>query len=101
MSKAGELLHAGAQALAGPRVLPHFLREKTNNGQALVHLVLRQPDKVRLTERHVQAVTSAAYDVPGEQFDIDFTLMTGELAALLGDLAKALGEPEQKQAAAA
>jgi recombination associated protein RdgC len=38
---------------------------------------------------------------PGEQFDIDFTLMTGELAALLADLAKALGAPEQKQAAAA
>jgi recombination associated protein RdgC len=38
---------------------------------------------------------------PGEQFDIDFTLMTGELAALLADLSKALGEPEQKQAAAA
>jgi recombination associated protein RdgC len=38
---------------------------------------------------------------PGEQFDIDFTLMTGELAALLSDLAKALGEQEQKQAAAA
>lgn len=38
---------------------------------------------------------------PAEQFDIDFTLMTGELAGLLGDLASALGAVEQKQAAAA
>lgn len=36
-----------------------------------------------------------------EQFDIDFTLMTGDLAQLLSDLASALGAPEQKQAAAA
>lgn len=38
---------------------------------------------------------------PAEQFDIDFTLMTGELAALLKDLTVALGAPEAKQAAAA
>jgi recombination associated protein RdgC len=31
---------------------------------------------------------------PGEQFDIDFTLMTGELAALLSDLQRALGAGE-------
>jgi recombination associated protein RdgC len=36
-----------------------------------------------------------------EQFDIEFTLMTGELAALLKDLAVALGAPAEKQAAAA
>ena len=38
---------------------------------------------------------------PAEQFDIDFTLMTGELAALLKDLAEALGAPQSQQAAAA
>ena len=38
---------------------------------------------------------------PGEQFDIDFTLMTGELAELLTDLAAALGaQPAEQQAAA-
>lgn len=37
---------------------------------------------------------------PGEQFDSDFTLMTGELAQLLTDLAAALGAPAAQQAAA-
>lgn len=37
---------------------------------------------------------------PSEQFDIDFTLMTGELAQLLTDLATALGAPQEQQAAA-
>jgi recombination associated protein RdgC len=37
---------------------------------------------------------------PEEQFDIDFTLMTGELAQLLADLAAALGQPAQHAAAA-
>jgi recombination associated protein RdgC len=38
---------------------------------------------------------------PAEQFDIDFTLMTGELNALLSDLATVLGNPQTQQAAAA
>lgn len=38
---------------------------------------------------------------PAEQFDIDMTLMTGELNALLGDLATVLGNPQAQQAAAA
>jgi len=38
---------------------------------------------------------------PAEQFDIDFTLMTGELAQLLTDLAAALGSAQAEQAAAA
>jgi DNA recombination-dependent growth factor C len=38
---------------------------------------------------------------PAEQFDIDFTLMTGELNALLGDLATVLGNSQTQQAAAA
>jgi recombination associated protein RdgC len=37
---------------------------------------------------------------PAEQFDIDFTLMTGELAALLTDLSAALGAPQEQAAAA-
>lgn len=37
---------------------------------------------------------------PSEQFDIDFTLMTGELAQLLTDLSAALGAPQEQQAAA-
>ena len=37
---------------------------------------------------------------PAEQFDIDFTLMTGELAQLLTDLSVALGAPQAQQAAA-
>jgi recombination associated protein RdgC len=37
---------------------------------------------------------------PAEQFDIDFTLMTGELAQLLTDLSAALGAPQEQQAAA-
>lgn len=37
---------------------------------------------------------------PGEQFDIDFTLMTGELAQLLTDLSVALGAQQEQQAAA-
>jgi len=36
-----------------------------------------------------------------EQFDIDFTVMTGELARLLQDLGEALGGQPQQQAAAA
>jgi len=36
-----------------------------------------------------------------EQFDIDFTVMTGELAKLLGDMVAALGPQEQQRAAAA
>ena len=36
---------------------------------------------------------------PQEQFDIDFALMTGELAQLLGDLEQALGGQAQKKAA--
>jgi recombination associated protein RdgC len=36
-----------------------------------------------------------------EQFDIDFTVMAGELAKLLDDLAEALGSETQQQAAAA
>jgi recombination associated protein RdgC len=35
-----------------------------------------------------------------EQFDIDFTVMTGELAKLLADLSQALGTPSEQQAAA-
>jgi recombination associated protein RdgC len=38
---------------------------------------------------------------PGEQFDIDLTLMTGELNQLLNDLSIALGAPQERQAAAA
>jgi recombination associated protein RdgC len=38
---------------------------------------------------------------PGEQFDIDMTLMTGELNALLTDLASVLGNTQTQQAAAA
>jgi recombination associated protein RdgC len=34
-----------------------------------------------------------------EQFDIDFTVMAGELAKLLDDLAEALGSETQRQAA--
>lgn len=36
---------------------------------------------------------------PEEQFDMDFTLMAGELSQLLSDLAQALGGEAQKQAA--
>jgi len=36
-----------------------------------------------------------------EQFDIDFTVMAGEVAKLLDDLAEALGSETQRQAAAA
>jgi recombination associated protein RdgC len=36
-----------------------------------------------------------------EQFDIDFAVMTGELAKLLEDLGEALGGQPQRQAAAA
>lgn len=38
---------------------------------------------------------------PAEQFDIDFTLMAGELNQLLNDLATVLGSPQTQQAAAA
>lgn len=38
---------------------------------------------------------------PAEQFDIDFTVMTGELAQMLDDLVRALGVSTQQQAAAA
>lgn len=38
---------------------------------------------------------------PAEQFDIDMTLMTGELNALLSDLATVLGNSQTQQAAAA
>jgi recombination associated protein RdgC len=38
---------------------------------------------------------------PAEQFDIDFAVMAGELAKLLGELAEALGGQPQRQAAAA
>lgn len=38
---------------------------------------------------------------PVEQFDIDFTVMAGELAALLGDLVDALGGAAVREAAAA
>jgi recombination associated protein RdgC len=38
---------------------------------------------------------------PAEQFDIDFTLMAGELNALLKDLAVVLGNEQPQQAAAA
>lgn len=37
---------------------------------------------------------------PAEQFDIDFTLMTGELNALLKDLSSVLGNEQPQQAAA-
>jgi recombination associated protein RdgC len=37
---------------------------------------------------------------PQEQFDIDFTVMSGELAKLLGDLVEALGGEAEKKAAA-
>ena len=43
-----------------------------------------------------EAQTDAA-----EQFDMDFTLMAGELAQLLSDLAEALGGQAAPQAAAA
>jgi recombination associated protein RdgC len=36
-----------------------------------------------------------------EQFDIDFTVMAGELAKLLDDIVAALGNQEQVQRAAA
>jgi recombination associated protein RdgC len=38
---------------------------------------------------------------PEEQFDIDFTLMAGDLAQLLTDLSQALGAPQAQQAVAA
>jgi recombination associated protein RdgC len=38
---------------------------------------------------------------PAEQFDIDFTLMAGELNALLNDLSSVFGNPQAQQAAAA
>ena len=34
-----------------------------------------------------------------EQFDIDFTLMSGELAQLLADLQQALGAEQRREAA--
>ncbi|MGC4027882.1 MAG: recombination-associated protein RdgC [Steroidobacteraceae bacterium] len=37
---------------------------------------------------------------PQEQFDIDFTVMSGEIAALLGDVLEALGEEVRQQVAA-
>ncbi len=41
-----------------------------------------------------------AQDVdPQEEFDVEFALMSGELAKLLGDLLNALGLPRQQAAA--
>ena len=49
----------------------------------------------------IERETAEELDNEDERFDIDFTLMTGELSKLLGDLVKALGgdkAPERARA---
>src|SRR5690606_14019802 len=90
------------------------IRAQINSGMYATRLGLTWKDRVSfvLNEKlHVKKIEFLLIEKdqpedgsdsnPAEQFDIDFTLMTGELAALLKDLASALGAPEEKQAAAA
>ncbi|MDY6946261.1 MAG: recombination-associated protein RdgC [Pseudomonadota bacterium] len=90
------------------------IRAQINSGMYATRMGLTWKDRVAfvLSEKlHVKKVEflliekdkaeEGAEANAAEQFDIEFTLMTGELAALLKDLAVALGAPEQKQAAAA
>jgi recombination associated protein RdgC len=90
------------------------IRAQINSGMFATRMGLTWKDRVSfvLNEKlHVKKVEFLLIEKdkpeeggetsPAEQFDIDFTLMTGELAALLNDLTKALGAPEAKQAAAA
>lgn len=90
------------------------IRAQINSGMFATRMGLTWKDRVSfvLSEKlHVKKVEflliekdkseEGSESNPAEQFDIDFTLMTGELAALLKDLAVALGAPAEKQAAAA
>ena len=90
------------------------IRAQINSGMFATRMGLTWKDRVAfvLSEKlHVKKVEfllmekdkaeEGADANAAEQFDIEFTLMTGELAALLKDLSVALGAPEEKQAAAA
>lgn len=57
-----------------------------------------QVKRVQFLEMEKAGEGAADLD-PQEQFDIDFAVMSGELAKLLGDLMEALGGEEQRQAA--
>jgi recombination associated protein RdgC len=58
-----------------------------------------QVKRVQFLELQKDGESEADVD-PQEQFDIDFVVMSGELAKLLGDLLQALGGEAERQAAA-
>jgi recombination associated protein RdgC len=112
-------LQAGDQSKPTIRYVRHPLdgkeiRAQINAGMFATRMGLTWKDRVAfvLNEKlHVKRLEFLLIDKddkpdegsstnPGEQFDIDFTLMAGELAALLTDLAAVLGAQPEQQAAA-
>ena len=79
------------------------IRDHISTGKSVVRLGLTWNDKISfvLTEQyHIKRVTfldilrresDSQVQDEKEQFEIDFALMTGELALMLADLVKALG----------
>ena len=84
--------------LEGREIRDHIAGGKTvtrlgmtwNNRISFVLTEQLQVKRVNFLDIRKEETQSQADDAE-EQFDIDFALMTGELAALLADLVKALG----------
>ena len=84
------------------------IRDHISTGKTVVRLGLTWNDKISfvMTEQlHIKRVTfldilrrepDAQVEDEKEQFELDFALMTGELALMLADLVKALGGEKEK-----
>ena len=106
-------LRAADESKASVRYAHHNLdgkeiRDHIANGKTVVRLGLTWNDRISfvLTEQyHIKRVTfleilknesDGQVQDEKEQFEIDFALMTGELALMLADLVKALGGEKEK-----
>jgi len=112
-------LQAVDQSKATVRYVRHSLdgkeiQQHLNSGKYVTRLGLTWADRVSfvLTEKleikrlqflniEKEKDEGAAEITPEEQFDMDFTLMTGELSKLLADLTQALGGESAKEKKAA